>query len=91
MLYKVNRRIVINFKAYNPGSEVDLNDWQASHIRSGFITPLEPKAEPKPVEPEPKADEPAAEPKPVEPEPKADEPKAEPAGTGTEEKAAPVE
>ena len=75
MLYKVNRRIVINFKAYNPGSEVDLNDWQASHIRSGFITPLEPTAEPKPVEPEPKADE----------------PKAEPAGTGTEEKAAPVE
>ena len=59
MLYKVNRRIVINFKAYNPGSEVDLNDWQASHIRSGFITP---KAEPKPVEPEPKADEPKAEP-----------------------------
>lgn len=75
MLYKVNRRIVINFKAYNPGSEVDLNDWQASHIRSGFITPIEIKAEPKPVEPEPKADE----------------PKAEPAGTGTEEKAAPVE
>ena len=75
MLYKVNRRIVINFKAYNPGSEVDLNDWQASHIRSGFITPIEPAAEPKPVEPEPKADE----------------PKAEPAGTGTEEKAAPVE
>ena len=75
MLYKVNRRIVINFKAYNPGSEVDLNDWQVAHIRAGFITPIEPKAEPKPAEPEPKADE----------------PKAEPAGTGTEEKAAPVE
>ena len=75
MLYKVNRRILINLKAYNPGSEVELTDKQAAQMRNGQVTLI--KAAPVP---EVKVSE-----------PKAEEVKAEPEGTGTEEKAAPVE
>lgn len=43
--YRVERRILLDFRAYNPGSEVDLTEAQAKQFRNGQITP---QSEPEP-------------------------------------------
>ena len=62
-LYKVNRRIVLNGSAYNPGSEIELIDSQAAQMKNGQVTavpvaaspvvPAKPVMPTKPVEPAP--------------------------------------
>ena len=46
--YRVERRILLNFRAYNPGSEIELTEAQAKQFRNGQITPQsEPEPEPQ--------------------------------------------
>ena len=81
--YKVNRRILIDFRAYNPGSEIELTDARAKEFKNGQVTRLPAKAEA--VEAAVESTEPA---KAAEEQPEIVEPaKAEP---GTEEETAPV-
>lgn len=79
--YKVNRRILIDFRAYNPGSEIELTDARAKEFKNGQVTRLPAKAEA--VEAAVESTEPAKEEQPEIVEPA----KAEP---GTEEETAPV-
>ena len=63
-MYKVNRRIVLNGKAYNPGSQIDLTDAQAKEMKNGQITAI-PSTVAEPVESVPAA--PVKPPMPIKP------------------------
>lgn len=100
--YKVNRRIIHNFKAYNPGSEIDLTDAQAAQMKNGQITPIAGEPAPADAKLSPVKDETVV--KPIGPEKSApipgrnepavstqpnDKPQDKPAATGTDKATAP--